>query len=50
MAPEVILNKPHGPGIDYFALGVIALECCLGLGAKPYYGKDRKYLKEAVKI
>ena len=44
MAPEVIVNKNHDFGVDYFALGVIVYE--LMMGERPYNGKTRKEIKE----
>lgn len=37
MAPEVMLGQNHSFEADYFALGVIAHECCTG--KRPYKGK-----------
>ena len=46
MAPETIINQPHNFSVDYFALGVMLYE--LMLGERPYQGKDRKIIKEAM--
>eukprot|EP01017_Pseudomicrothorax_dubius_P014190 TRINITY_DN1659_c0_g1_i3.p2 TRINITY_DN1659_c0_g1~~TRINITY_DN1659_c0_g1_i3.p2 ORF type:complete len:166 (-),score=38.11 TRINITY_DN1659_c0_g1_i3:143-640(-) len=46
MAPEVLCRQNHGIAVDYFALGVIAYE--MMIGKRPYLGKDRKEIKEAI--
>ena len=46
MAPEVLCNQDHGTPADYFALGVILYECITH--ARPYLGKSRKEIREAV--
>ena len=46
MAPEVMLGHPYNQCVDYFALGVIAYE--LMLSKRPYYGKNRKEIKEKI--
>ena len=30
MAPEVAIGKQHGTSVDYFALGVVLYELCIG--------------------
>ena len=44
MAPEVMKAKHHSFAVDFFALGVIGYEFMLG--KRPYYGKNRKEIKE----
>ena len=44
MAPEVMKAKNHSFPVDYFAIGVIGYEFMLG--KRPYYGKNRKEIKE----
>lgn len=46
MAPEVMCRQNHGIAVDYFAVGVIAYE--MMLGKRPYLGKNRKEIKEAI--
>ena len=46
MAPEVLCGKNHSYPVDYFALGVIGYEFMLG--ERPYLGKGRKEIKQAV--
>ena len=46
MAPEVMLGHPYNQCVDYFALGVIAYE--LMLSKRPYYGKNRKEIKDKI--
>ena len=46
MAPEVMCRQNHGIAADYFALGVMAYEFMLG--RRPYLGRDRKEIREAV--
>ena len=44
MAPEVMKAKNHSFAVDFFAIGVIGYEFMLG--HRPYYGKNRKEIKE----
>ena len=44
MAPEVMKARNHSFAVDFFALGVIGYEFMLG--KRPYYGKNRKEIKE----
>ena len=44
MAPEVMKARHHSFAVDFFALGVIGYEFMLG--KRPYYGKNRKEIKE----
>ena len=44
MAPEVMKAKNHSFSVDFFAIGVIGYEFMLG--RRPYYGKNRKEIKE----
>ena len=44
MAPEVMKGKNHSFPVDFFAIGVIGYEFMLG--KRPYYGKNRKEIKE----
>lgn len=46
MAPEVLCRLNHGFQVDYFALGVMAYEFMLG--RRPYLGRNRKEIREAV--
>ena len=46
MAPEVMLGHSYNQCVDYFALGVIAYE--LMLSRRPYFGKNRKEIKEKI--
>ena len=46
MAPEVLCAQNHSYPVDYFALGVIGYEFMLGY--RPYLGKNRKEIKQAV--
>ena len=46
MAPEVICHQNHGVATDYFALGVIVHEFMLGY--RPYLGKSRKEIRDAI--
>ena len=44
MSPEVMRGKNHSFPVDYFAIGVIGYEFMMG--RRPYYGKNRKEIKE----
>ena len=44
MAPEVMKSKNHSFPVDFFAIGVIGYEFMLG--GRPYFGKNRKEIKE----
>ena len=44
MAPEVMKAKNHSFPVDFFAIGVIGYEFMLG--KRPYYGKNRKEIKD----
>ena len=46
MAPEVILKMGYNYTVDFFALGVIGYEFMLG--NRPYYGRNRKEMKELI--
>ena len=46
MAPEVMCGQNHTIAVDYFALGVIGYELMNGI--RPYYGKNRKEIKEKI--
>ena len=46
MAPEVLCKKTHGVAVDYFGLGVIVYEFMMG--HRPYNGRNRREIKEAV--
>ena len=46
MAPEVLCGQNHSFPVDYFALGVIGFEFMNGY--RPYLGRNRKEIKEAV--
>jgi protein kinase A len=46
MAPEVMCRQNHGVSVDYFAAGVIAYE--LMIGRRPYYGANRKEIRDAI--
>ena len=44
MAPEVMKAKNHSFPVDFFAIGIIGYEFMLG--RRPYFGKNRKEIKE----
>ena len=44
MSPEVMREKNHSFPVDFFAIGVIGFEFMMG--KRPYYGKNRKEIKE----
>lgn len=44
MSPEVMRGKNHSFPVDFFAIGVIGYEFMIG--KRPYYGKNRKEIKE----
>ena len=46
MAPEVLFIQNHTFTSDFFALGVIAYELCLG--RRPYLGRSRQEIKEVI--
>ena len=46
MAPEVLFSQIHSFSVDFYAVGVIAFEFMKGF--RPYQGKDRKEIKEAI--
>ena len=46
MAPEVLFSQIHSYSVDYYAVGVIAFEFMKGF--RPYQGRDRKEIKEAI--
>ena len=46
MAPEVLFSQIHTFSVDFYAVGVIAFE--LMKGFRPYQGRDRKEIKEAI--
>lgn len=46
MAPEVMCRQDHSFPVDYYAVGVIAYE--LMLGRRPYYGRDRKEIRDQI--
>ena len=46
MAPEVLFSQIHSYSVDYYAVGVIAFEFMKGF--RPYHGRDRKEIKEAI--
>ena len=46
MAPEVLCAQNHSFPVDFFAVGVIAFEFLHGF--RPYLGRNRKEIKEAV--
>lgn len=46
MAPEIMCRQNHGVAVDYYALGIIAYE--MMIGKRPYTGKDRKEIRDAV--
>ena len=45
-APEVICAQSYSFLVDYYAIGVVCYECMLG--CKPYTGKTRKEIKQAM--
>lgn len=46
MAPEVMCRQDHSFPVDFYAVGAIAYE--LMLGKRPYYGKDRKEIRDQI--
>jgi len=46
MAPEVICRQNHGLAADFFAVGVMVYE--LMIGKRPYLGKNRKEIRDAI--
>ena len=46
MAPEVLFSQIHSFSVDFYAVGVIAFEFMKGY--RPYQGRDRKEIKEAI--
>lgn len=46
MSPEVMFKQNHGVAADYFAVGVIGYECIMG--RRPYLGRNRKEIREAI--
>jgi serine/threonine protein kinase len=46
MAPEVLNRQNHSFEVDYFAVGVIAYECCFG--RRPYVGKSRNEIRDNI--
>lgn len=46
MAPEVICRQNHGLVADFFAVGVMVYE--LMIGKRPYLGKNRKEIRDAI--
>ena len=46
MSPEVICHKNHSYTADYFAVGVMCYEFMLG--KRPYNGRNRKEIREAI--
>jgi len=46
MAPEVMCRQDHSFPVDYYAVGVIAYE--LMLGRRPYYGRNRKEIRDQI--
>ena len=46
MAPEVLFSQIHSFYVDFYAVGVIAFEFMNGF--RPYQGRDRKEIKEAI--
>mmetsp|Transcript_28406 Transcript_28406/g.50562 ORF Transcript_28406/g.50562 Transcript_28406/m.50562 type:complete len:359 (-) Transcript_28406:30-1106(-) len=46
MAPEVMCRQPHGPAVDWFAMGVIAFESMKGF--RPYRGRDRREIRDQI--
>jgi serine/threonine protein kinase len=46
MAPEVMCAMNHSYAVDYYAIGVIGYEFMYGV--RPYLGKSRKEIKDAM--
>lgn len=46
MAPEVLMSKNHSFPVDFYAIGVMGYEFMMG--QRPYLGKNRKEVREAV--
>ena len=46
MAPEIMLGNEYNCSSDYFGLGIIAYE--LMLNRRPYFGRNRKEIKEKI--
>ena len=42
IAPEVLLNKGHGKGVDWWTLGILLYE--MMAGRTPFYDKNRKLM------
>ena len=51
-APEVMCRQNHGIAVDYFAVGVIAYECMMGMvnsmNQRPYRGRNRKEIRDQI--
>ena len=46
MAPEVMFRQNHTFSVDYYAVGIILYE--IMLGRRPYMGKTRKDIRDAI--
>jgi len=46
MAPEVLCHQNHSFSVDYYALGIMVVECMTG--RRPHNGKSRKEIKEQI--
>ena len=46
MAPEVMNRENHTKLVDYYAVGVIAFECMLGV--RPYQGRSRAEIRDNI--
>lgn len=46
IAPELLQNKPYGPGVDWWSFGIILFE--MVQGTTPFYNKNRKYMFQCI--
>lgn len=48
MAPEIIQNRGHNKGVDFWALGILIYEMLVG--RPPFYAKDAYAIYELILI